>query len=342
MKIAIEEITKRCEEIFKKTGLSDEDARIMTKVLLETEMRGVFTHGFYRVPGYVHCLQTGGIKTESELQIIADMPSWALVDGKGGLGIVLSYKAMELAMKKAKETGVGVVNIRNSHHFGAAGYYTSMCADQKMVGLSMSNGTAMLAATGGCKPVIGNNPFSFAAPAGEYDKVVYDIAMSGSSDIKILQMAKEGKPLPHGWLIDKEGKDTTDASQYGKGGVLIPFGGYKGYGMAMMVEILAAALSGAAMLKDVSSWNSDPNKTGNVGHLFVALNVEKICDVKEFEAHMADMISRIKASEKASGVEEIFYPGEIELRKLNKCLENGWVEIADDTMEKFAEVEQKL
>ena len=192
MKVSINEMRKRCEEVFKKAGVSEADAGIITDVLLETEMRGVFTHGFYRVPNYVNCLKQGGIKPESDIDIVVETPSWALADGKGGLGIILSYKAMKLAMKKAKETGVGIVNLRNSHHFGAAGYYTGMCADNKMVGMAMSNGDIFVAATGSRERTIGNNPFSFAAPAGKFEKIVYDIALSFSSDKKIVKMASEG------------------------------------------------------------------------------------------------------------------------------------------------------
>lgn len=342
MKIAVKELQTRTERIFRKVGLSEADATIIAEVLLNTEMRGVFTHGIYRVPKYVKCLESGGTSKASELQVISECPACALVDGGGGLGIVLSHKAMDLAIQKAKETGIGMVSICNSHHFGAAGYYTGMCADQKMIGLSMSNGTAMLAPTGGCGIAIGNNPFSFAAPAGKYDKLLLDIAMSGSSDIKILQMAKEGKPMPSGWMIDKQGNPTTDASQYPENGVLLPFGGHKGYGLAVMVEVLAATLSGAAMLQHVNSWNEDPRTTGNTGHLFMAMDVSRIQDSSAFEQRMETMIEELKATKKAAGTGEIFYPGEIELKKLQQCMDSGFVDVADDTMESFTQVESHL
>ena len=342
MKVAIREMENRCEAVFTNVGVAQEDAGILARVLLETEMRGVFTHGIFRVPKYVDCIQKNGIKTESRLQLIADTPSWALADGQGGLGIVLSHKAMRLAIEKAKQTGVGIVNVRNSHHFGAAGYYSGMCADEKMIGIAMSNGDALIAATGSRVRSIGNNPFSFASPAGKYDKVVYDIAMSGSSDIKILKMAEEGKLLPPGWIIDKEGRQTLDPAEYQKGGTLLPFGGYKGYGMAMMVEILGAVLSGAAMTTDVHAWNTVPGQSGNVGHFFMALDVEKITPERDYEARMEKLIDGIKACDKTADADEIYYPGEIELRKLRRCLESGFVDVADDTMERFAEVEQRL
>lgn len=342
MKVNVKEIRERCEKVFVAAGVSASDAKIISDVLLQTDMRGVYTHGFYRIPNYIKCLRSGGVSAKSELNILCDTPSWACVDGEGGLGIIISYKAMQLAMKKAKETGVGIVNVKGSHHFGAAGYYTGMCADNKMIGMSMSNGDILVAATGSREKTIGNNPFSFAAPAGKFDKVVYDIAMSYSSDRKIVAMAKEGKLLPEGWLIDKAGRNTVDPNEYEKGGTLLPFGGYKGYGLAMMVEILGACMSGAAMTKNVHAWNTNTEENGNVGHFFMALDIERMMEITTFEERMETMISEIKGSEKAEGVDTIFYPGEIELGRLAKCEAEGMVEIADSTVEAFEEVEKSF
>ncbi|MBQ9112508.1 MAG: Ldh family oxidoreductase [Clostridia bacterium] len=332
MKVAIKEIQELSENIFKKAGLCESDAKIITDVLLETEMRGVFTHGFLRLEWYIDCILSGGIHTDGNIGTVYDSPSWASVDGKDNLGIVVSYKAMKMAMEKAKQTGVGIVNVRGSHHFGAAGYYTSMCADNGMVGMSMSNGDVLIAATGSRVRTIGNNPFSYAFPAGKYGKIVYDIAMSHTSDRKVVQMAKEGKSLPEGWIIDKDGRPTTDPNDYEKGGTLMPFGGYKGYGFAMMVETLAATLSGAAMTTNVHAWNKNPDEGGNVGHFFMAMDISRLGDPDGYRARVDSMIDEIKSSEKAVGVDTIYYPGEIEMGKMQKCLDQGWVEIADDTM----------
>lgn len=342
MRVLVEDIKKRSVAVFEKAGLNTEDAKIITEVLLETEMRGVFTHGFMRLERYVNCIKAGGIKTDGNYKIVTDSPSWASVDGCDNLGIVISYKAMKLAIEKAKATGVGIVNVRGSHHFGAAGYYTSMCADNNMVGMSMSNGDVLIAATGSAERTIGNNPFSYAFPADKYGKVVYDIAMSYTSDRKVVQMDKEGKKLPDGWIIDKNGNPTNDPSEYEKGGTLLPFGGYKGYGMAMMVETLAATLSGAAMTKNVHAWNENPEEGGNVGHFFMALDIEKMGDAASYKKRVDDMIDEIKESKKAPGVEKIFYPGEIEMGKLEKCISEGFVEIADETMESVERVEKSF
>ena len=184
MRVAVKEIKQRSIKVFEAAGLTTEDAEIITGVLLETEMRGVFTHGFMRLERYIECINSGGIKTDGKYEIVYDSPSWVSIDGNDNLGIVISYKATKLAMEKAKETGIGIVNVRGSHHFGAAGYYTSMCADSDMVGMSMSNGDILIAATGSGEKTIGNNPFSYAFPADKYGKIVYDIAMSYTSDEK--------------------------------------------------------------------------------------------------------------------------------------------------------------
>jgi len=342
MLVKIEEIKKRAVAAFKAVGLSDEDANIISGVLLETEMRGVFTHGFFRLERYIKCIRSGGIKTDGCYDVTFDSPSWAQIDGKGNLGIVISCKAMKLAMEKAKAAGIGIVNVKGSHHFGAAGYYTSMCADNGMAGMSMSNGDRMIAATGSAAKVIGNNPFSYAFPAGKYGKVVYDIAMSPTSDIKVLQAEKEGKQLPSGWLIDKNGNPTTDPADYLKGGILIPFGGYKGYGLAMMVELFGAVLSGAATTKDVHAWNADPEACGNVGHFFMAIDISKLGGVDAYSSRTEALIDEIKSAKKADGVDTIYYPGEIEQKKMAACLERGYVEIADDTMAAVVRVESEL
>ena len=342
MRVQIEDIKNRAIAAFEKVGVKPDDAKIITEVLLETELRGVFTHGFMRLERYINCIRSGGIKTDGNYEVLFDSPSWASIDGKDNLGIVISYKAMKLAMEKAKETGVGIVNVKGSHHFGAAGYYTSMCADNDMVGMSMSNGDILIAATGSGEKTIGNNPFSYAFPADKYGKIVYDIAMSYTSDRKVVQMDKEGKKLPEGWIIDKDGKPTTDPGEYEKGGTLLPFGGYKGYGLAMMVETLAATLSGAAMTKNVHAWNTDENCGGNVGHFFMALDITKLGNSADYKKRVDDMIDEIKNSKKADGYDKIYYPGEIEMEKLAKCKEAGYIEIMDDTMESVERIEKEL
>ena len=205
-------------------------------------------------------------------------------------------------MKKAKQTGVGIVNVKGSHHFGAAGYYTSMCADNGMVGMAMSNGDVLIAATGTAEKTLGNNPFSYAFPAGKYGKIVYDIAMSHTSDQKVIKAAKDGENIPAGWIIDKDGNATTDPNKYIEGGTLLPFGGYKGYGLSMMVETLGAILSGAAMTKNVHAWNTNREQGGNTGHFFMALDISKLGNPEDYAKRAEQMIDEIKSAKKAIGL----------------------------------------
>lgn len=342
MQVEIKKIKEISKTLFEKVGLTNEDAEIITNVLTETEMRGVFTHGFIRLSRYINCILSKGIKNDGNYKILVDTPSWALLDGQDNLGIVLSYKAMNLAIKKAKETGIGAVNIRHSHHFGAAGYYTSMCANNGMVGFAMSNGDVLLAATGAKNRSIGNNPFSYAFPADKYGKIVYDIAMSHTSDQKVIKMAKDNLPLPEGWIIDKDGKPTTNAKDYELGGTLLPFGGYKGYGMAMMVETLTSIMAGSAMTQNIHAWNTNPNEGGNTGHFFMALDLSKIGNVEEFKRKTDALIDEIKSSPKAEGVSKIFFPGEIEAEKMAKCIKDGVIDIADSTIDSIRDTAKKL
>lgn len=333
-KVKISEITEKVKKIFMNEGVDEATADIVTASLVESDMKGVWTHGTLRVPLYVTCLRSGGIRPTGNIEIISDSPTMARVNGKGGLGIAIAHNATKLAIEKAKATGVGIVSIMGSHHFGAAGTFASMCADEGMIGLSMSNTGAMIAPTGACVKGIGNNPFSYAVPAGKYGTVLYDIAISMGSDMKIIAMQKTGEKLPDGWLIDREGKPTNDPNEYRNGAVLAPFGGYKGYGLALMVEFFAAVLSGGGMTFDSVAWNKDSSKEdgGNVGQFVMAIDISRLMDKDEFISRAEDLIDRMKSCEKAVGVDEIYYPGEKEKLAKEAALASGYVEIKDDTL----------
>jgi len=337
--VNLSEIKERVYKIFVKAGLSSEDAQIITEVLTDAQMKGIYTHGFVRVKKYVDCIKSGGILPEGNPEVMCDMPSWALLDGKGGLGIIIAYKAAKLAIEKAKQTGVGIVNINNSHHLGPVGYYAAMCADEGMVSMAMSNGDAMIAATGSREKNIGNNPFAYAVPAGKYDKILYDVAISLGSDMKIIQMLEENKQVPNGWMIDKDGRPSNNPADYMEGGVLLPFGGYKGYGLALMVETFAAVLSGAATTHNVHAWNSVPGASGDVGHFIMALDVSKIGNAENYAKRVEGIIDEIKGSQLAEGADMIYYPGEKEHNSVAKCLEEGTVFVADSTLALIEEVE---
>ena len=297
------------------SGAGADEAAQVALALTSADERGVFSHGVIRLEGYAASLQSGGIKGRATHTVLAEGASHALIDAGGGLGIPVSVEAVDLAIEKAKTAGVAVVNVRRSHHHGACGYYSLRCAQAGMIGLAMSTGDIIMAATGAAEDSIGNNPFSYALPAGKYGSICYDIAMSTVAMGKIAICAEEGRSIPLGWLLDATGAPTTDPNAYKHGGTMVPFGGYKGYGLSMMVESLAGILSGAALLKDIHAWNRDPNGCGDVGHCFVALNPALLDPGFDVSARAEEMISQLKAHRKAEGVERIYFPGEIEQEK---------------------------
>jgi len=318
-----EVLYSNAHKIYKYAGLSDEDAHVLTKVLIDTELRGMPSHGLMRTIDYIRCIQSGGIKPKGEYVFKYDSPSWASIDGLGGLGVLIANNAMELAIQKAERTGIGAVNVCNSHHLGATGQYTLMCARKNMFGLAMSNGNVIMAVTGGRDKSIGNNPMSYSAPAGKYNYILYDVAMSKYSDGKIQVLKAMGEKLPPECALDKNGEPTTVPDEYLDGGTLLPFGGYKGYGLAIMVEVLSAVLSGAAITEEVDAWNEKPGKSGNTGHFFLALDIQRLMPIKEFISKIEGMIDKFKQAPLAKGYERIMYPGELEQEFEHKARKEG-------------------
>ncbi len=341
-KVKLAEFNQRIVNIYKKAGVSAQDAELLAEVLTDSQMKGILTHGYLRVKRYFDCIMSGGISPRCEISIISDTPSWACVDGGGGLGIVIAQKATALAIKKAKETGVGIVNVKNSHHLGAVGFYAEKCADEKMFSVAMSNGDVLIAATGSKEKNIGNNPFAYCVPAGKYGKILYDVAISVGSDMKIIQMEKEKKLVPDGWMIDKDGKPSNNPSDYLAGGVLLPFGGYKGYGLALMVESFAAVLSGSAVTKNVHAWNNTPGTSGDVGHFIMALDISKMGNACDYEKRVEGIIDEIKQTPLADGADKVYYPGEKELEARKKCIDVGEVFVQDDVLAEIEELEKTI
>ena len=304
-------------------GSGAQEAETVAQVLTSADERGVNSHGVVRMEGYTACLRSGGVKANAKHTIVTEGDSFALIDANGGLGIPVSVEAEALAIEKAKKAGIGIVNVRGSHHHGACGYYSIQSAKAGLIGLAMSTGDIIMAATGAAEDSIGNNPFSYAVPAGRYGIICYDIAMSTVAMGKVAMAADEGRSIPLGWMLDKDGNPTTDPWSYANGGTMVPFGGYKGYGLSMMVESLAGILSGAALLKDIHAWNKDPEGCGNVGHCFVAIDPAHINPGFDVSARAEEMIEQLRAHRKAPGVERIFFPGEIEQEKEADARANG-------------------
>lgn len=321
VRIGADPLRDFCQAIFEGVGVPREDARLFADTLVAAELRGVESHGVMRVPHYVARLRGGGVRAVAEVRVVRDQPCVAVIDGCHSLGQVLSVRAMNLAMSKAAAHGIGAVAVRNSSHFGAAAYYAMMAPPRRMIGMAMTNASPVIAPWGGTRPLIGNNPWAVAVPANEEPPVVLDMAMTVAARGWIKLAAQEGRPIPSGWAIDAEGNPTTDPVAALKG-LILPVGGYKGYGMALMFELLAGALSGASVLDDVQSmWSGDGPQ--GLGHVFIALHVGHFTDPADFADRVDGIVRRVRSQPRAPGVERIYVPGEIEHLRMQRNLAGG-------------------
>ncbi len=310
-----------CTEVFAKLGVPPEDAKIAADAIVGSNLRGVDTHGVIRMLVYTAKLKGGFINPRPKLRPIQERKGTALLDGENGFGQVIGYRAMEMAVKKAREVGVSCIAVRNSNHFGTCAHYSLMATEEDMIGLALTNASAQIAPTGGAEKLLANNPWSVAVPAGRHFPVVLDMANSVVARGKIRQAAKEGKTIPPDWAIDIHGRPTTDPKAALQG-FLLPVGGYKGYGITLMMDLLTGVLANSAYGPRVQGMDII-EAIGGVGHTFIAIEVAAFAGVDEFKERMDAYIDEIKGSKKAAGVETIYVPGEIEFLKAEERREKG-------------------
>ena len=303
-------------------GAVEDEAETAAGVLVRTDARGVHSHGVQTLPIHVATLRDGGTTSPAETEVVRSTAVSAVLDGAGGMGLVVATEAMELAVRKARASGVGVVLVRNSNHFGAAGHYALAAAETGFIGLSTSNASPIMAAAGSKTKVISNAPLAYAVPTGRFP-LSLDIAMSASAGFKVRLAAERNEDIPEGWVIDADGRPTTDPAAYAAGGALVPMGGHKGYGLALLTESLAAALSGASMTRAVAPWLVKTGTPTDAGHAFIALDVECFMDRDEFYGRMQQLIDELHTAEPAPGVERVLVPGELEHEHERRALEHG-------------------
>jgi LDH2 family malate/lactate/ureidoglycolate dehydrogenase len=330
MKISVSNLHAFCVEALLKSGISRADAETTADVLVTTDTWGTFTHGTKALRNYIRRIQGGGLKRNGQPQVISEGPAWAMVDGDSSLGMVSSVFAMRKAMEKARTAGIACVGLRNNCHYGAAGYYAAMAIPENMIGFSMANDVPTVNAPGAKGSVMGSNPFGFAAPSGREHPVMLDMATSNVAGGKVFAAATLGKSIPGHWLLDADAKPTTDPTLFSHAGSLAPLGGYKGFGLAFMIETLAGVLTGASMSWQVLSWTfSDPSLPTGHGATFIAVNIEAFLPIASFKERMDHLIQEIHATPKAEGSERVFMPGEIEFERRAKALVDG-IEFPDD------------
>lgn len=310
-------------QVFASLGLSPQDSFIVADHMVEADLRGVYSHGMLLLNTYVQKIKSGGINPTPSIRIVRETAGTALVDGDNGAGHVVAARAMEIAIRKGKEAGTSHVGVRGSNHFGTCAYWAGMALSHDMIGFAASVGvTNIIAPTGGVTPLLGNNPFGVAIPAGKEYPLVLDMALSVVARGKIVHAMKTGTPVPSNWAVNKWGEPTTDAKEAYEG-LIQPVGGYKGYGMAFVVGALGALLNGAAFLGGIVPFYSNFDKPQDASHFFSVIDIEAFIDPLEFKSRMDEAIQAMHSSELARGAERIYVPGEMEWLKRAERLKTG-------------------
>lgn len=322
------------EKIFLKAGCSAENATTVANMLIAAEMRGIPSHGLMRIKDYIGLWQKGRINMNPVLKIVHETPSTGTVDGDLAPGMVAGKFAMELAIRKAEQVGSGWVAVRNSNHFGIAGFYTMMAAEKDMIGFAMTNANALVAPTFSIDRMLGTNPIAFTIPGKEEPAFTADFATTPIARGKLELMEKQGKESPQGFVQDAEGKATNDPSVLKRGGAILPLGGdyehasHKGFCMGAMVDILSAILSGANfgpfVPPQVAYLDPKPGAPGaGLGHFFGAIRIDGFRPADEVKEYMDLWIRTFRQSKAAVGQERVIIPGEPELAREQEYLRDG-------------------
>ncbi len=324
-RIDIDKLEQFCEKALIAEGMSATDAKTVATVLTETDALGTHSHGTKNLHNYIRKMRAGGLTIDGEMEIVKEGKAYAVVDAHDTLGMIPSCFAMDLAIRKAKDSGLALVTVKNSSHFGAASYYSNMAAKEGLMGLTFSNVDPNMSVPGSRGMLIGNNPFSYAVPAKSTPTVFLDIAMSNVASLKVIQAKKDGESIPDTWIVDKDGVPTTDPSNYPEEGAMQPFARHKGYGIAFLVDLISGALNGGAMSMSggIVSWLFQMEAKNNVSHTFIAIDPDAFIGRKEFLDSVEESVQLLRGAEKAKGSDRIYTPGEMEWEKYADAEANG-------------------
>jgi L-2-hydroxycarboxylate dehydrogenase (NAD+) len=331
------------KNIFLKIGSSEANAALAAKALLAADLRGVDSHGIARLSGYVRLWQAQRVNASPQIKIVHETPSTAVVDGDGGLGLVVGPAAMQVAIDKAKEVGTGWVSVKNSNHFGIAGFHGMMALQHDMIGIAMTNASATVAPTFAKERLLGTNPICVVIPAGKEHPFVADFATTTAANGKLEVLQRKNKDAPHGWVQDKDGKPSTNVNELKNGGAMLPLGGdyehgsHKGYMLGSIVDIFSAVLSGANYGPWVPPFPAylpmPQNMPGEgIGHFFGAMRIDAFRPAEEFKQHMDTWIQRFKNASVAEGFKRVVIPGEPEREMEKERMENG-IELPEVVMD---------
>ncbi len=330
IKYSYEQLKTFCTDAFMKFGFNQEESDIIVDVLLTSDVYGIESHGMQRLVRYHKGIEKGLIKIDAKPEIVFETPVSAVIEGNDGMGQLLGHKAMTIAIEKAKKTGMAIVTVRNSNHYGIAGYYAKMACKEGLIGMSMTNSEAIMVPTFGRLAMLGSNPIAIAMPAEPYD-FFFDASTTVVTRGKLEIYNKLSKPLPEGWALNSAGKGSSDASDVLKnivakaGGGIMPLGGeteqsgsHKGYGYGMFCEIFTSILS-----MGLTSNHTHIGGKGGTCHGFIAINPEIFGDAAAIKEHLSTFLQELRESPKAEGAERIYTHGEKEVFASKDRMENG-------------------
>lgn len=339
-------------QVFLKMGCNEEHAILATRVLLAADMRGVDSHGVARLSGYVRLWEAKRINAMPDIRIIHETPSTAVVDGDAGLGLVVAPFAMRAAIAKAEKAGTGWVAVKNSNHFGIAGYHAMMSLEHNMIGIAMTNASAIVAPTFSVERMLGTNPIAVAIPAHNEPPFVADLATTTASNGKLEILQRKNEEAPVGWVQDANGQSTTNANALKEGGAMLPLGGdrehgsHKGYALGSIVDIFSAVLGGASYgpwAPPFPAYVPMPvNMPGEgLGHFLGAMRVDAFRPLAEFEEHIDNWIRRFRSAKPAAGHEKVLIPGDAE-REMEIIRRKEGIPVFKSVAEDLKEVGEKM
>src|SRR5713101_5524327 len=337
--------------VFRHFGVPEEDARTAAAVLQAADLRGIDSHGVAQLHTYFDMLTLGRIEPKANVTIVRESQSTATVDGGNGLGLVVGPKANAIAMEKADANGSGWVSVRNTNHFGIAGYYVLEALKRDLIGWAMTNTTKLVALLWGAERMLGTNPIAIAFPGLEEPAIVIDMATTAAAYGKIEIARRRGEPIPEGWAVDSEGRATTDPNDMVNGGALLPLGsdrergGHKGYGLAIMVDVLCGVLSGAnwgPFTPPFALRQEIPKRSvgHGIGHFFGAMQIDGFIDRDSFKRQIDDYIRTFRATKPAPGTTGPLLPGDPE-REAEKWRRKNGVPLILPVVEELRDIAQK-
>lgn len=335
-RVTVDQLHDFCVEALRRAGAKPAHAQIVADVLVTTDTWGTFTHGTKLLRDYIKRVKAGGLRTDAEPTVVAGGAAWAIVDGGSCLGHVTSVFAMQQAIDRARQAGIAYVGVRNSCHFGAAGYYAWLAAKAGLIGISMANDIPSVAAAGSRRSVTGSNPLAYAVPTGTGDPILLDIASSTVAGGKVYAAFQRGEPIPNNWILDEDGRPTTDSSLYPLKAALTPLANHKGYGIALLIETLSGLLTGARVTWEVGSWIwGDATQPTGHGAAFIAIDIAAMGPRDRFESRITELIREIHAAPTADGVDKLLLPHEREWNLRRQALVEG-IDLPSDVVGKLA------